>query len=90
MEFLFSDWLGTPAWFWLSFITLVIALTAFDLGVLNRKSKEIGVRASLALSAFYLAAGLVFGAYEVWKLVRRPAEQPPKPPASNPPPDQNA
>ena len=26
MEFLFADWLGTPAWFWLSFIVLVIAL----------------------------------------------------------------
>ena len=35
MEFLFSDWLGTPAWFWLVFIGLVIALTAFDLGVLH-------------------------------------------------------
>ena len=34
MEFLFADWLGTPAWFWLSFLGLVIALTAFDLGVL--------------------------------------------------------
>ena len=30
MEFLFADWLGTPAWFWLSFLALVIALTAFD------------------------------------------------------------
>ena len=27
MEFLFADWLGTPAWFWLSFLALVVALT---------------------------------------------------------------
>ena len=31
MEFLFADWLGTPAWFWLAFLGLVVALTAFDL-----------------------------------------------------------
>jgi tellurite resistance protein TerC len=29
MEFLFADWLGTPAWFWLVFAGLVVALTAF-------------------------------------------------------------
>ena len=49
MEFLFSDWLGTPAWFWLSFITLVIALTAFDLGILNKENKEMGIGESLKL-----------------------------------------
>lgn len=63
--FLFADWLGKPLWLWTAFLTLVAALLAFDLGVLNRKSKDIGVAQSLALSAFYIAAGLGFGAY-VW------------------------
>ena len=43
MEFLFADWLGTPAWFWLSFIGIVIALTAFDLGVLHKEDREWGL-----------------------------------------------
>ena len=63
--FLFVDWLGTPLWLWAAFGVLVVALLAFDLGVLSRKPKEIGVRASLALSAFYISAGVAFGAY-VW------------------------
>ena len=65
MEFLFADWLGTPAWFWLAFITLVVALTAFDLGILNKENKEMGVGESLKLSAFYIAIALAFGAW-VW------------------------
>jgi tellurite resistance protein TerC len=59
------DWLGTPAWFWLTFIGLVAALTAFDLGVLNRKDHEIGIKESLLLSLFYISIALVFGAW-VW------------------------
>lgn len=64
-SFLYVDWLGKPLWLWVAFGALVLALLCFDLGVLNRKSKEIGVRASLALSAFYIAAGVAFGGY-VW------------------------
>ncbi|WP_022681631.1 TerC family protein [Sphingobium bisphenolivorans] len=65
MEFLFTDWLGTPAWFWLAFIGLVIALTAFDLGFLHKENREIGIRESLTLSAFYISVALLFGAW-VW------------------------
>ena len=54
MEFLFADWLGTPAWFWLSFLFLVIALTAFDLGILHKEDREMGIGESLRLSAFYI------------------------------------
>src|SRR3546814_20119087 len=63
MEFLFADWLGTPAWFWLSFIALVIALTAFDLGVLNKENKEMGIGESLKLSALYIGIAMAFGAW---------------------------
>jgi tellurite resistance protein TerC len=65
MEFLFYDWLGTPAWFWLSFLSLVIALTAFDLGVLHKEDREMGIAESLKLSAFYIGIALLFGAW-IW------------------------
>ena len=65
MEFLFADWLGTPAWFWLAFIGLVVALTAFDLGVLHKEDKAMGIGESLKLTAFYITIALLFGAW-VW------------------------
>lgn len=65
MEFLFADWLGTPAWFWLAFMGLVIILTAFDLGVLHKEDKAMGIAESLRLTAFYITIALAFGAW-VW------------------------
>jgi tellurite resistance protein TerC len=65
VEFLFADWLGTPAWFWLAFLGLVVALTAFDLGILHKEDKEMGIGESLKLSAFYIGVALLFGAW-VW------------------------
>ncbi|NYZ12399.1 TerC family protein [Azospirillum sp. RWY-5-1] len=68
MEFLFFDVMGKPAWVWLTFVGLVIALLAFDLGVLNRKDHEIGVAESLKLSAGYIAVALLFGAWVWWSM----------------------
>ncbi len=65
MEFLFSDWLGTPAWFWLVFLSLVAALTAFDLGILHKEDKEMGIAESLRLSVFYITVALLFGGW-IW------------------------
>jgi tellurite resistance protein TerC len=66
MELLLDTvFLSQPLWMWLGFIGLVGALLAFDLGVLHRGSREIGVRESLALSAFYIALGVAFGGF-VW------------------------
>ena len=65
MEFLFVDWLGTPAWFWLAFIGLVLGLTAFDLGVLHTEDREMGIGESLKLSVFYISVALLFGVW-VW------------------------
>lgn len=65
MEFLFADWLGTPLWFWLSFVSLVLALTAFDLGVLHKEDREMGIGESLKLTAFYIAIAMAFGAW-IW------------------------
>ena len=71
MEFLTMDWLGTPVWFWLSFIGLVAALTAFDLGFLHKEDKEMGIGESLKLTAFYISIALAFG---VWVWVAKGAD----------------
>ena len=65
MEFLTADWLGTPVWFWAAFLSIVILLTAFDLGFLHKEDKVMGVGESLKLSAFYIAVAMLFGAW-VW------------------------
>jgi hypothetical protein len=59
------DWLGTPVWFWMSFIGIVIGLTAFDLGILHKEDKEMGIAESLKLSVFYIAIAMAFGIW-VW------------------------
>jgi tellurite resistance protein TerC len=64
-EFLMHDLLGTPLWFWASFVGIVITLLVFDLGVLNKKDHEIGVLESLKLSAFYITVAVLFGIW-VW------------------------
>ena len=65
MDILLLDFLGRPVWSWALFLVLVLALLAFDLGVLHRKSHEIGVRESLMLSAFYIGVGLLFAVW-IW------------------------
>lgn len=65
MAFLTLDWLGTPLWFWASFLLLVLLLSALDLGVMNRQDKEMGVARSLRLSAFYICIAMLFGLW-VW------------------------
>ncbi|MFN3552855.1 MAG: TerC family protein [Novosphingobium meiothermophilum] len=64
-DWLLADWLGTPAWFWLAFLGLVAALTAFDLGVLHKEDRAMGIGESLKLTAFYITIALLFGAW-VW------------------------
>jgi tellurite resistance protein TerC len=54
-----------PLWMWGAFLGLVLALLALDLGVLNKKDREIGVRESLVLSSFYIAVSLLFSLW-VW------------------------
>jgi len=65
MDFLVMDVLGKPLWMWAIFMTVVLALICFDLGVLHKKDQEIGVKESLRLSAFYITAGCLFGAW-IW------------------------
>jgi tellurite resistance protein TerC len=64
----FGDFLGKPGWMWLAFLGIVLALLVFDLGVLHRKTKEIGVRESLVMSAVYISLGVAFGGWVWWYL----------------------
>jgi tellurite resistance protein TerC len=66
MEFLFAEWIGKPVWMWAGFLTIVFALLAFDLGVLHKEDKEMGIRESLWLSAFYIGFAMLYGGAIWW------------------------
>jgi tellurite resistance protein TerC len=70
MEFiqaaLYSDFLGTPLFFWLAFATIVVSLLVFDLGVLHKGNKEIEARESFMLYGGYMAIAFAFGAWVWW------------------------
>ncbi len=68
MEILLLLFLGKPLWMWLLFLTIVIALLVFDLGVLHKEDHEIGVAESLRLSGMYIALGLSFAGFVWWQL----------------------
>ncbi len=67
-EILASDLLGEPAWLWLVFLGIVALLLAFDLGILNRHDRELGIAESLKLSVFYIMVALAFGAWVWWSM----------------------
>ena len=64
----FVEWLGKPLWMWAGFIALVIAILSFDLGILHKQNKEIGIGESIRLSALYISLGLAFGGWVWWYL----------------------
>ena len=66
-----AEWLGKPVWMWAGFHFAVFVLMAFDLGVLQRRARDYGVRESLYLSLFYIALGLAFGAWVWWAISPR-------------------
>ncbi len=68
ITFFNADFLGTPTWSWLLFISIVVSLLAFDLGVLHKEDREIGVRESLLLSAGYITAAVLFGGWVWWNM----------------------
>ncbi len=53
---------------WLLFLFLVVALLAFDLGILHKDDHEIGVAESLRLSAMYITLGLSFAGFIWWQM----------------------
>ncbi len=75
MEFFQLTVMHKPVWMWAGFITLVLFLLAFDLGVLHRKDKEISVKESLWLSLFYVTIGLLFGLFILFELGAKSAQE---------------
>ena len=65
VSFLATPFLGTAAWQWFAFLAIVLAILAFDLGVLHRDEHEIEVRESLLLYSGYFTVGILFGLW-VW------------------------
>ncbi len=66
MDFLFYEVISKPLWLWLMFLSIVVTLMVFDLGVLHKDDHEIGVAESLKLSAFYIMIAIAFGGYIWW------------------------
>ena len=66
-----GDFLGTPVYFWVAFIAIVIGLLVFYLGVLHRDEHEIEAKESLLLYGFYVTIALLFG---VWVWFQRGAQ----------------
>ena len=66
LSFFAADFLGKPTWIWLAFLGIVTALLLFDLGVLHKGEREIGVRESLLLSGGYIGIALLFGGWVWW------------------------
>ncbi len=64
-DFLTLAVLGKPLWAWGVFFLIVATLLVLDLGVLHRKDREMGVRESLLMTAFYVTVGLAFSGH-VW------------------------
>jgi tellurite resistance protein TerC len=61
-----SDFLGTPTYFWLAFIAIVIGLLAFDLGILHKDDHEISAKESFTLYACYVTIAVAFGGWVWW------------------------
>ncbi len=68
IEILNTPFLGKDAWLWLVFVAIVVTLLAFDLGVLHKDDREIGVKESLLLSSGYISVALMFGGWVWWYL----------------------
>jgi tellurite resistance protein TerC len=75
MEFFFDVVMGKPLWMWAIFLTVIVFLLAFDLGVLHRKTHEVSIKESLWMSAFYIGIALLFGGWVWYELGAQSGEE---------------
>ncbi|RJE78820.1 TerC family protein [Paracoccus sp. JM45] len=68
MDLLFLSFMDTPLWMWLLFLSVVLALLVFDLGILHKDDHEIGIAESLRLSAMYIILGVSFSGFIFWQM----------------------
>ncbi len=64
-----------PLWMWAVFAISVITLLAFDLGVLHKKAREIGVREALLLSLFYFVLSMFFNLWIYFEIGKQAATE---------------
>ena len=60
--------MSKPIWMWLVFFCVVFILLIIDLGLFHKKDKEIGIKESLWMSAFYITIAFLFGLC-VWSIL---------------------
>ena len=63
---LYSDFLGTPSYFWMIFVSVVVGLLVLDVGFLHKGNKEIEAKESFILYAGYMAIAFAFGGWVWW------------------------
>ena len=65
-QILFADILGKPSWAWALFLSIVVAILVFDLGIFHRKAHVISFRESMLQSTVFVSIALAFGAWVWW------------------------
>jgi len=53
----------TSIWFWIAFVSFVLAMLALDLGVIHRRARRISFRAALGWCGFWVSLALIFNVF---------------------------
>ena len=59
-------WLGMPAWAWLGFLLIVLAMLAVDLGIFHKEAHTPSMRESVVIAGSAMTLGLSFSAVVWW------------------------
>ncbi|HVY13228.1 MAG TPA: TerC family protein [Alphaproteobacteria bacterium] len=65
-SFLSDSFLGQPAWIWLIFVGVVVALLALDLGLFHKSARKPKAAESLLGTLFYVGVAGLFGLF-LWQ-----------------------
>ena len=60
--------MNKPVWMWILFLSLILILLIMDLGVFHKKNREIGIKESLWMSAFYIFMSFLFSGWIFFQL----------------------
>ncbi|MFZ4809138.1 MAG: TerC family protein [Hyphomicrobiaceae bacterium] len=59
-------WFGMPAWAWISFLIIVLAMLAIDLGIFHREAHTPSMKESVVIAGTAMTLGLSFSAVVWW------------------------
>lgn len=74
-QFFIVPYLGKPLWIWLVFLMFISFLLIFDLGILQKRHKEMTVKTSLLNSLFYIVIGVAFTGWIWYFMGGQPAKE---------------